>query len=392
MKKRFVLSVLSFAALASTTAAAEDLPAWFFERKIIGNNDLEPIEATAGTDAYDKARIVARVETVDGSGFCTASRVAEDLFLTNYHCWEFKPCESIQFHMGYERDLPGEQQQYFKCVEVLSKLESLDYALYRVEKVVPPSGTSKVYNFENIGLAIPDNDTNGVTQDFEVDLAESVRNIRVTLKVKHPYVGDLQVKLKSPEGTEVTLHDRTGGGQDDLNLTLTGSTALSALIGQNALGTWTLEARDFARGDEGSVEALSIEIFYDDKEAITEDDTRGTEFPVATLWAGKIEVNQPLLVASHPAARLKEIDRSETCVLRTIETEVVSERQTITHTCDTEGGSSGSPVLDRATGHVVALHWGGTTEYNLSIPMKLVVEHLQQNVAADHFSKLSIQR
>lgn len=390
MKKHLIVSLFSLFALG-TSAFADDLPSWFFDRKIIGNNDLEPIEATIGTDAYEKASIVARVETLDGAGFCTGSRVGEDLFLTNYHCYDYKPCESIQFHMGYERDLPADKQVYFKCVEVLSKIEAYDYALYRVERVSAPSGTSKVFTFDNIGLAVPDNDQNGVSKDFDVDLDKVIKNIKVTLKATHTYAGDLQVKLKSPEGVEVTLYDRSGGSQHNVDVTLTGSTALSALVGKNAFGTWTLTAKDVANGDEGTIDSLVIEVFYEDGEVV-ENDTEAVDFPIATLWAGNISVDQPLLVASHPAARLKEIDRSETCKIRTTEVEVVSERQTITHTCDTEGGSSGSPVLDRETGDVVALHWGGTTEYNLAIPMKLIVEHIQQNISAEQFEKLRIQR
>lgn len=392
MKKHLFAAFYVLSVFVTTGAFAEEMPSWFYERKIIGDNDLEPIEAVKGTDFYEKANIVARVESVDGTGFCTGSRVGEDLFLTNYHCWEFKPCESIQFHMGYERDLPGDQQQMFKCVEVLTKIESLDYALYRVEKVgVPTAGSSKIFKFNDLDLKIPDNDTNGVSKEFDIDLEKTISNVKVTLKATHPYVGDLQIKLKSPEGVEVLLHDRAGGGSDNLDLSVTGGNGLSALIGKEAFGTWTLEARDFARSDEGSIDSFSVEIFYQDADSV-ESHVLEAEFPIATLWAGNIEVDQLLLVASHPRARLKEIDRSATCKLRTIDTEEVDSRQTITHTCDTEGGSSGSPVLDRATGSIVALHWGGMSEYNLSIPMKLIVEHMKQNISAENFSKLNIQR
>jgi subtilisin-like proprotein convertase family protein len=389
MKKHMLTALFAFSTLASS-AVAQDLPSWMNERKIIGANNLEPIEATIGSDAYDKARIVARVETIDGAGFCTGSRIAEDLFLTNFHCWEFKPCEAIQFHMGYERDLPADQHEFYKCVEVLAKYETYDYALYRVERVTLPSGNSETFTFNDVNLEVPDNDTNGVSKTFDVNLDKVIKNIKVNLKATHDYVGDLQVKLKSPDGTTSILHDRAGGSGANLDVTLTGSTALSGLIGKNADGIWTLEARDLAASDTGTINALSIEIFFED--GSVEAAQLESAFPVATLWAGALVVDQPLMIASHPAARLKEIDRSVDCKLASIAPEEVASRKTITHTCDTEGGSSGSPVLDKATGHVVALHWGGETGRNFSIPMKLVIEHMSANVPATHFNKINIQR
>ncbi len=246
-----------------------DAPAWLSERRIIGTNDLEPIGKVQGTSLYDFSRIVARVETRTGSGFCTGSRLAPDLFLTNYHCFQVAPCNNLQFHMGYEKGVPPASQSTFACKEVLAKNLTLDYALYRV------------------------------------------------------------------------------------------TTAKEA----------------FDDGD-GSPEAVRAERL----------------FPSATLWTGALRVGQPLMVASHPAARLKEIDRSANCTLRTATWEVSSERKTLTHNCDTEGGSSGSPVLDRATGSVVALHWGGATDFNFAIPMNLIVEDLRGALAAADFSKLALRR
>jgi len=390
MKKHMLAAIVACSTLPTGTAAAEDLPSWLTERRIIGDNDLEPVEATFGTDIYDKARVVARVETVDGSGFCSASRIAEDMFLTNFHCWEFRNCDSTVFHMGYERDLPLDQHEYYRCVEVLAKDLSLDYAVYRVEKVAPLSGSSEVFDFEGIDLDVPDNDSAGVSKTFEVNLDETIKNIKVNLKATHDYLGDLQVKLTAPDGTTAILFNRERANSKALDLTLTGSVALSSFLGKNAAGTWTLEARDFADNDVGTINSLTIEIFYDNGELelpATEND-----YPVATLWAGAVEVDQLLISASHPRARFKEVDRSDNCKLTAVVPEIVASRQSITHTCDTEGGSSGSPILDRETGYIVALHWGGMNEYNLAIPMNFIVAHLRANISTTHFEKLSIQR
>ena len=55
----------------------------------------------------------------------------------------------------------------------------------------------------------------------------------------------------------------------------------------------------------------------------------------------------------------------------------LSGRDTMKHMCDTESGSSGAPVLDRATGHVVGLHWGGVyDEFNYMIAAGMIVDDL----------------
>lgn len=254
----------------------EELPAWLTERRIIGQNNLEPLLASQDTESISPTLSVARVETADGEGFCTASRIGINVFLTNFHCFEFVDCDNLQFHLGFEKNIPENQQQVFTCQEVLGKNERFDYALYRAA----------------LSPTIPSSEVSESLWDEPL-----------------------------PRTHTATL----------------------------------------------------------------------MEYPVATLWAGPLELNQTLLLASHPRSRLKEVDRSPDCKLLTIVPEEFLGRETITHTCDTEGGSSGAPVFDRKSGRIVALHWGGTDDHNMAVPLSLIVDDWKKTLSNDVLAELQIQ-
>jgi subtilisin-like proprotein convertase family protein len=385
--RAFLLTVI-VAAAASAVSQADELPTWLTERRIIGENDLEAIEATKTTPAYAFSRVVARVETSDGQPFCTASRLGSDLFLTNFHCFEFAPCESIRFHLGYEKDLPDTKQVLFKCNEVLSKSLSLDYALYRVAYVgIVGGGTVRKHEFHNLGVSIPDNNPNGVVHPFDIRQDGKIKAISLTVKITHPRAGDLKIALKSPSGTEVLLQNQIG--TVDVARTFKLIDGMVAYLGAEADGVWELKVSDHRGDTEGVLDSVTFDITTENERL---EQGQAENFPSATLWAGELAVDQELIVASHPRGRLKEIDRSATCKIRSVETIEVAERETITHTCDTEGGSSGSPVIDRRTGQIVGLHWGGVEDYNYAIPMPKIVESLEKDLDPKVFHELRIAR
>jgi V8-like Glu-specific endopeptidase len=91
-------------------------------------------------------------------------------------------------------------------------------------------------------------------------------------------------------------------------------------------------------------------------------------------------MDMPLLVPGHPDGEPMMIDVSDECKLTRVEPYDYYDRRNIQHQCDTMGGSSGSPLLDRATGYVIGLHWGaaGDTGSNHAIPMSLILDHLHE--------------
>lgn len=116
-----------------------------------------------------------------------------------------------------------------------------------------------------------------------------------------------------------------------------------------------------------------------------------TDYPALTLWNGPISADQSLILVGHPSGRFKEIDRSDACRLTSTELLLTaSGRSTVKHGCDTEGGASGAPLLDNDTGFAVALHWGGRhNEYNMAIPLFLILEDLHKHVP-ETYAQLSI--
>jgi hypothetical protein len=119
---------------------------------------------------------------------------------------------------------------------------------------------------------------------------------------------------------------------------------------------------------------------------------RQDDYPALVLYKGPVHDGQPLVLASHPSGRPKEIDVSVDCVLSSaavIHTD--TGRDTMEHMCDTEGGSSGAPILDRERGYAVGLHWGGKDdEFNYAIPMDRIVADLEKALPGDVYSALTI--
>jgi subtilisin-like proprotein convertase family protein len=111
---------------------------------------------------------------------------------------------------------------------------------------------------ENIvNQVIPDH--GGLTNAINVWRDGSVENIKVHLDITHPFVGDLIVKLQSPSGKEVTLHNREGGSADNLANMYEGD-ALTDFIGEKAMGLWTLTVEDHAYRDSGTLNNWGIDL------------------------------------------------------------------------------------------------------------------------------------
>jgi|GEM_PF-3959978 len=96
------------------------------------------------------------------------------------------------------------------------------------------------------GTTIPDNDPTGIDDTINIASTCTVASISVDVNVGHHYIGDVILKLTSPNGTEVLLHNRTGGSSDDIignyPATLTPDGNLGDFTGEEAMGDWTIKS------------------------------------------------------------------------------------------------------------------------------------------------------
>jgi cysteine-rich repeat protein len=114
------------------------------------------------------------------------------------------------------------------------------------------------------GLDIPD--SGSVAMSVEVGAECAIWSISVDVDIRHPFVADLVVQLRSPSGTVVGLHNRTGGAGDDilgnypLDLAVDGPGALSDFSGEPAAGFWALEVFDQVAADLGFIDSWALNV------------------------------------------------------------------------------------------------------------------------------------
>jgi len=131
-----------------------------------------------------------------------------------------------------------------------------------VEFSTASASTEPVLLEEAPGVQIPDSPAAGIERTLVTAEAGQVNSVEVTVDISHTYIADLRVRLKSPSGTEVVLHDRAGGSADNIVRTYTpaDTPTLATLAGQPIAGSWKLLVSDHDKVDSGKLNRWKLTI------------------------------------------------------------------------------------------------------------------------------------
>ena len=211
------------------------------------------ISANPGLTALEVASILRRTasKNLDMTGYPRSPAMVDDPNPT----WDVSPV--APFDRGDFSDIGSEDgtwSPWFGHGKV-DALEAVSAALDASSKQ-----TTRVRVELNPNLAIPDRDPAGVVSRVFIPDSGQVRDIEIQVDIAHTYIGDLIVRLTGPEGVRVDLHNRDGGGADNLMRTFTQESvpALAAFLGKDIKGTWTLEVSDHARYDNGNLRRWTL--------------------------------------------------------------------------------------------------------------------------------------
>lgn len=126
-------------------------------------------------------------------------------------------------------------------------------------------GEQHATNTLTFNTPIPDNDSTGVS--FTVPISESFSLEWVGVKIDmhdHTYQGDLEVTLRSPQGTITTLIQgnnilKSSGDTDSGFYNGNGRLSSSAFIDEDSQGDWVVTVKDLAGVDTGTVFNIKID-------------------------------------------------------------------------------------------------------------------------------------
>lgn len=114
-------------------------------------------------------------------------------------------------------------------------------------------------NRTGLALAIPDNNSTGVSCGFDFGAAPfRVEHVTVTVNITHPYRGDLAITLVAPSGKQSRLaerHEDSGDNYPDWKFMSVHH------WGENVAGVWTVKVADRRPGNAGTLNAVRLDFF-----------------------------------------------------------------------------------------------------------------------------------
>ncbi|MBL4590684.1 MAG: S8 family serine peptidase [Phycisphaerales bacterium] len=113
----------------------------------------------------------------------------------------------------------------------------------------------------NVNLTIPDNNTNGITRVINISEDIVIEAVELILNIDTTYVGDLQILLTSPDGTQSLLATARGDSQDDyVDYIFTSVRHWDEM----SAGDWTINISDRGPGDVPFWDDLEIIVYGTD--------------------------------------------------------------------------------------------------------------------------------
>jgi len=107
-------------------------------------------------------------------------------------------------------------------------------------------------------VEIPDADKDGdAALELVIDDDVTIERLEVSVKVTHTYIGDLQVRVRAPDGrSKVIKRFRDYGSQDDIDRTWD----VKNFNGASTKGVWRLEVKDQWSGDVGTIDRFTLKV------------------------------------------------------------------------------------------------------------------------------------
>jgi subtilisin-like proprotein convertase family protein len=130
-------------------------------------------------------------------------------------------------------------------------------------------GADRIFSrvYEALALPIADGAAEPTNIALPIQGNGDVKEIQITLKIKHPCAADLDLTLVHPDGTEVSLKRPPGSPASDVNITWgKGGVPVEEFkkfLGKTVDGTWTLQVRDATKADLGILDSVRMLVWAD---------------------------------------------------------------------------------------------------------------------------------